>query len=166
MWKKNVHLFFKKIIFNWRIIALQCCVGFCYTWMWINHRYAYVPSFWTCPPTPSHSFMLSQSTEWKRPWCWEGLGAGGEGDNRGWDSWMASPTRWRPGLLRFMGSQRVGHDWATELNWTEKLTRSLCFPNVLIRKKKKQLITVFFCTFFSLLSPPATYCLKSKESSI
>ena len=68
----------------------------------------------------------------KRPWCWEGLGAGGEGDDRGWDGWMASPTRWtlvwvnsgswwwigRPGVLRFMGSQRVGHDWATELNWT------------------------------------------------
>ena len=72
-------------------------------------------------------------THWKRPWCWEGLGAGGEGDNRGWDGWMVSPTRWtwvwvnsgswwwtgRPGVLRFMGSQRVGHDWATELNWTE-----------------------------------------------
>ena len=70
-------------------------------------------------------------THWKRPWCWEGLGAGGEGDNRGWDGWMASPTRWawvwvnsgswwwtrRPGVLRFMGSQRVGHNWATELNW-------------------------------------------------
>ena len=68
-----------------------------------------------------------------RLWCWEGLGAGGEGDNRGWDSWMVSPTRrswiwvnsgswwWtgRPGVLWFMGSQRVGHDCATELNWTE-----------------------------------------------
>ena len=62
---------------------------------------------------------------------WEGLEAGGEGDDRGWDGWMASPTRWawfwvnseswwwtgRPGVLRFMGSQRVRHDWATELNW-------------------------------------------------
>ena len=69
----------------------------------------------------------------KRPWCWEGLGAEGEGDDRGWDGWMASPTWWtwvwvnsgslwwtgRPGVLRFMGSQRVGHDWATELNCTE-----------------------------------------------
>ena len=59
-------------------------------------------------------------------------GAGGEGDERGWDGWMASLTRWtwvwvnsgswwwtgRPDVLRFMGSQRVGHDWATELNWT------------------------------------------------
>ena len=70
-------------------------------------------------------------THWKRPWCWEGLRAGGEGDNRGWDGWMASLTRWawvwvnsgslwwtgRPGVLRFMGLQSVGHDWATELNW-------------------------------------------------
>ena len=33
-------------------------------------------------------------THWKRLWCWEGLGAGGEGDDRGWDGWMASLTRW------------------------------------------------------------------------
>ena len=72
-------------------------------------------------------------THWKRLWCWEGLGAGGEGNDRGWDGWMAAPTRWmwvcvnsgswwwtrRPGVLRFMGSQRVGHDWATELNWVQ-----------------------------------------------
>ena len=72
-------------------------------------------------------------THWKRPWCWERLRARGEGDDRGWDGWMASPTRWtwvwvdsrswwwtgRPGMLRFMGLQRVGHNWATELNWTE-----------------------------------------------
>ena len=69
-------------------------------------------------------------THLKRPWCWEGLGAGGEGDDRGWDGWMASPTwrtwvwvssgSWwwtgRPGMLQSMGSQRVRHDWATELN--------------------------------------------------
>ena len=72
-------------------------------------------------------------THWKRLWCWEGFGAGGEGDDRGWDGWMASLTRWmwvwvnsgswwwtgRPGVLRFMGSQRVGHDWATDLIWSE-----------------------------------------------
>ena len=58
------------------------------------------------------------------------------GDGRGWDGWMASPTQWtwvwvnpgswwwtgRPGVLRFMGSQRVGHDWATELNWSDSAT--------------------------------------------
>ena len=72
-----------------------------------------------------------QLTHWKRPWCWERLRAGGEGDDRGYDGWMASPTQWtwvwvdsgswwwtaRPGVLQFMGLQRVGHDWATELNW-------------------------------------------------
>ena len=78
-------------------------------------------------------------THWKRLWCWEGLGAGGEGDDREWDGWMASLTRWtwvwvnsgswwwtgRPDVLRFMASQRVGHDWATEMNWTELYSRSL-----------------------------------------
>ena len=82
-------------------------------------------------------------THWKRPWCWEGLGTGGEGDDRGWDGWMASLTWWtwvwvnsgswwwtgRPGLLRFMGSQRVRHDWATELNWTELLQKN-CHINL------------------------------------
>ena len=62
-----------------------------------------------------------------------GFGAGREGDDRGWDGWMASLTRWtwvwvnsgswqwtgRPGVLWFMGSQRVRHNWATELNCTE-----------------------------------------------
>ena len=69
----------------------------------------------------------------------EELRAGGEGDDRGWDGWMVSRTRWtrvwvnsgswwgtgRPGVLRFMGSQRVGHDWATELNWTDNSTEFL-----------------------------------------
>ena len=71
----------------------------------------------------------------KRPWWWERLKAGGEGDDWGWDGWMASLTQWtwvwvnsgscswtgRPGVLQVMGSQRVGHDWATELNWTDVL---------------------------------------------
>ena len=75
--------------------------------------------------------LMQNLTHWKRPWCWEGLRAGEEGDDRGWDGWMVSPTLWtwvwvnwgswwwtgRPGLLQFTGSQRVGHDWATELNW-------------------------------------------------
>ena len=70
-------------------------------------------------------------THWERASCWERLKAGEEGDIRGWDGWMAWPTQWtwvwvnsrswwwtrRLGVLQFMGSQRVGHDWATELNW-------------------------------------------------
>ena len=42
--------FFKKIICNWRIIALQYCVGFCHTSAWISHRYTYVPSLLNFPP--------------------------------------------------------------------------------------------------------------------
>ena len=77
-------------------------------------------------------------THLKRPWCRERLRAGGEGDDRGWDGWMASPTQWtwvwvdsgswwwtgRPGVLRFMVSQRVGHDWETELNWLSHIHES------------------------------------------
>ena len=72
-----------------------------------------------------------EPTHLKRPWCWERLKAG-EGGNRGWDGWMASPTQWtwvwinsgsrwwtgRPGMLQSMGSQRVRHNWVTKLNWT------------------------------------------------
>ena len=70
-------------------------------------------------------------THLKRPWCWERLKAGGEDDDEGWDGWMALPTQWtwvwassgswwwtgKPVMLQSMGLQRVGHDWATELNW-------------------------------------------------
>ena len=96
------------------------------SWVFIGRTFteAETPILW-----PPHAEL----THWKRPWYWEGLGAVGEGDNRGWDGWMASVTRWtwvwvnsrswwrtgRPGVLWFMGSQRVRHDWVTELNWTE-----------------------------------------------
>ena len=70
-------------------------------------------------------------THLKRPWCWERLKVGGEEDDGGWDGWMALPTQWtwvwvnsrswwwggKPGMLQPMGSQRVGHNWVTELNW-------------------------------------------------
>ena len=72
-------------------------------------------------------------THWERLWCWEGLEAVGEGDDRGWDGWMASRTRWtwvwvnsgswwwtgRPGMLRFMRSAKSWtrlSEWI-ELNW-------------------------------------------------
>ena len=73
-------------------------------------------------------------THLKRPWCWERLKAG-EGNNRGQNHCMASPTLWTwvwvnseswlwtgwPGVLQSMGLQRVRCDWATEINWTENL---------------------------------------------
>ena len=87
-----------------------------------NDAKAETPVLW---PPHAKSWLIGKD------WCWEGLGAGRKRDDRGWDVWMASPTRWmwvwvnswswwwagRPGILQFMGSQRVGRDWATELNW-------------------------------------------------
>ena len=77
-------------------------------------------------------YLMWRLTHLRRPWFWERLRAGGEGDNRGWDGWMASSTQWtwvwvnsgswwwtgRPGVLWFMRLQRVRHDWVTELNCT------------------------------------------------
>ena len=78
--------------------------------------------------------LMQRTDSWKRSWFGERLKAGGEGDNRGWDGWMALPIQWtwiwvnsgswwwtgRPGMLQSMGLQRVGHKWAAELNWTRK----------------------------------------------
>ena len=75
--------------------------------------------------------LMRRADSLEKTWCWERLRAGGEGENRGWDGWMASSTQWTwilvysgscwwtamPGVLWFMGSQRVVHDWVTELNW-------------------------------------------------
>ena len=77
---------------------------------------------------------------WKRPWCWERLRAGGEGDGKEWDGWMASSTLWtwvwvnsgswwwtgRHGMLQSMRSQRARHDRATELKWTEEEVGDWC----------------------------------------
>ena len=72
-------------------------------------------------------------THLKRPWCWGRLKAGEEGDDRGWDGWVASLSQWtsvwansgswwrtgKSGVLQSMASQRVRHDWVTELNWID-----------------------------------------------
>ena len=79
-------------------------------------------------------------THWKRPWCWERLKAGGEGEGRWWDGGMASRTQWtwvlassgrwwrtgKPSVQQFLGSQRVGHD----RDWTARslLARKLAHP--------------------------------------
>ena len=75
--------------------------------------------------------LVWRTNYWKRPWCWERLKTGGEGDDRGWDGWMASPilrtwvwtssgSWWwtgQYGVLQCLGSQRAWHDRVTELNW-------------------------------------------------
>ena len=84
--------------------------------------------YWSWNSNPLATWC-EELTHLKKPWCWERLKAGGEGDSRGWDGWMASLTQWmwiwvnseswwwtgRPDVLQFMGLQRVRYDWATEL---------------------------------------------------
>ena len=90
-----------------------------------NDAKAETPVLW---PPHAKSWLIGKDSDAGRD-----LGAGEEGDNTGCDGWMASLTRWtwvwvnsgswwwtgRPGVLQLMGSQRVGHDWATEPNWTD-----------------------------------------------
>ena len=98
------------------------------------------------------AIWCEELTHWKRPWCRERLKVGGEGDDRGWDRWMVSPTQWtwvwagsgswwwtgRPGVLQSMGLQRVGHDWVTELNWTYNIVHQLYFN---WKKEKKSVLS-------------------------
>ena len=108
--------------------------------------------------------LMQRADSLERPWCWEGLGAGGEGDDRGWDGWMASPTWWtcvwvnsrswwwtgRPGVLQFMGSQRIGHDWATELTDWRKLLRDICQTRTNVRfiAQRRKMLEVGVVKFY------------------
>ena len=126
---------------HWRIDALNCGVGED-SWESLglqgdatspSYRRRVLGVHWKywCWSWNSNTLATSceELTHWKRLWCWERLREGGEGDNRGWDGWMASPTRWtwvwvssvnwwwtgKPGMLQSMGLQSQ-----TRLsNWTE-----------------------------------------------
>ena len=96
-------------------------------------------------------------THWKRPWCRERLKVGGEADDREWDGWMAPPTQWtwawvnsgswwwtgRPGVhgAVSMGLQRVGRDWATELNWRSAAMCSVLKSLRMLALKQVSVIT-------------------------
>ena len=85
--------------------------------------------------------LMWRSDYQKRPWCWERLKTGGEGDDRGWDGWMASPTQWarvwassgrwwwtgKTGVLQRMGWQRVRHRWATEQQALSRMKRDMTY---------------------------------------
>ena len=95
-----------------------------------------------------------EQIHWKRPWCWERLKAGREGDNRGWDGWMASLIQWmwvwansgrqsrtgKPGVLQLTGSQRVRRDLATEQQ--QKEMNNLCTEKykILFKEIKEETI--------------------------
>ena len=75
--------------------------------------------------------LMQRVDSFEKTQCWERLKSEGEGDDRGWDGWMASPAQWtwvwvsseswwwtgKPGMLQSMGSIKVRHDWVTEVNW-------------------------------------------------
>ena len=97
-------------------------------------------------PRDTKNWLIWKDPDTRKDWR---LKAGGEGDKRGWDDWMALPTRWtrvwassgswwwtgKPGMLQSMGSQRVRHDWATELNWTELKQRDNSLEKTLMLGK-------------------------------
>ena len=98
-------------------------------WSWIfigrTDAEAETPILW---PPDVKDWLIWKDSDAGKDWRQEKKGM-----DRGWDGWMASPTQWtwvwvnfgswwctgRPGVLQSLGSQRVRHDWATELNWTE-----------------------------------------------
>ena len=128
----------------------------------------------------SHIFITvpdlhaQELTHWKRPWCWERLKAGGEGENRRWDGWMASLTWWmwlwensrswwwtgKTGVLQSMGSQRVRHDWATELSWLNCHQLDMNFPWFWCLNTSQTTTIITFSSLFqipfmlNLLFPP------------
>ena len=121
-----VHDFLKTIMnISWIFIK-----GWC--WNWSSNTMA---TWW------------KELTRWKRPWYWERLKAGGKPGDRGWGGWMASLTQWtwvwpnsgrewrtgKPGVLQSIGSQTVGHNWATEQQDTCKcMSESLhCSPETI-----------------------------------
>ena len=116
------------------------------SWIFIGRTDAETLILW---PPDAKNWLI-----WK-DWCWERLKAGGEGDNRGWDGWMASLTLWtwvwassrswwrtrKPGVLQSTGSQRVEHDWVnwTELNWLATKTTTYLLSTYSIEVQKRNL---------------------------
>ena len=108
-----------------------------------------------------------------------GIRGGGEGDDREWDGWMASLTGWtwvwvnsgswwwigKPGVLRFTGLQRVGHDWATELNWTEWYVKHT--SSHLILQNTHIIITqILLSQFIYFAAPGFSYSMRHRQSSL
>ena len=120
-----------------------------------------------CQYEVSSPTWCEELTHWKRPWCWERLKAGGEGDNRGWDGWMASLTQWtwvwassrswwwtgKPGMMQSMGSQSLPVGFSTPLTAERFMFSSqlyFSFYEFLIRVP---CLLLYWNTFFSVFSP-------------
>ena len=124
----NALIFFKLCIY------LNLFLGYDVLWILGTPWHSVITRAFLCDSHPRQTHKSNtlatwykELTHWKRPWCWERFKAGGVGDDRGWDGWMASLTQWtwvwaisgrrwrtgKSGVLQSMGSQRVGHDWVT-----------------------------------------------------
>ena len=135
----------------------------------ICHYFHFSPFYLPCSTLAT---SCEELTHWKRLWCWEGLGER-EGDDRGWDGWMASLTWWtwvsvnsrswwwtgRPGVLRFMGLQRVRHDWMTELIWSDLICHEVMGPAAMIFV----FWTFFHCPCCSVTKSCLTLCDSAKS---
>ena len=111
-------------------------------------------------------------THRKRPWCWERLKAGGEGDRRRWNGWMASPTRWtwvwasfgscwwtgKPGILQAMGSQ--SRTWLSDWNELILIHFSLLTPKILMFTLAISCLTTSNLLWFMhlIFQVPMQYC--------
>ena len=137
----------KRIFFQYLFpLCFICKVGAWFLYLFGGNHISYIGIYFLrflCSTVPlitvADQFHISLC--WKRPWCWERLKAGGEGDDRGWDGWMTLPTRWtwvwassgswwwtgKSGMLQSMGS--LGHDWAMELNWWWEQNSFLVFKS-------------------------------------
>ena len=116
--------------------------------IFIGRTDAEAPIFW---PPGAKNWLIRKAR------CWERLKAGGEGDDRGWGGWMASPTQWisvwaspgswwrcgKPGVLQSMRLQRVAHDWVTELSWTDSPWNGLAGKPIM-----PDASALFFCSVF------------------
>ena len=141
---ENFEHYFANVWDECNCVVIWTFFGIAFLWDW-NENWPF-PVLWpllSFPDLLAFHWCWSQNsntlatwckelTHWKKkPWFWERLRAGGEGDGTGWDGWMASLMLWpwvwvgsrswwwtgKPGMLQSMRSQRIGHNWVTKLNW-------------------------------------------------
>ena len=132
-WYSTFFLKWLRILIIFKGSQLFSEVIYCYIHTYVCQTHykciLFINYIW-CKSWSSNTLAIwcTEPTHWKRPWCWERLRGAGEGDDRGWDGWMASPTQWtwtwansgrwwgtgRTSMLQSMGSQRVRHDLGTE----------------------------------------------------
>ena len=117
------------------------------SWIFIGRTDAEAETLILWPPD-AKNWLIGKDSDAGKDWKQEE-----KGYNTGWDGWMALPTQWtwvwthsgswwwtgKPGMPESMGLQRVGHDWATELNWTELMPKFLNLNITLLFCKKKSL---------------------------